>query len=350
MEDKNKSSEEIDINQFFILIGSLFRKMTNAILKLFQAVFHTIISFFLFIQSHFFKFVIAAVSGLVIGFFVDVFRNDIYRSTMTVEPNLGSTRQLYSNIGMYNELVKSEDSTELARIFNIAPEEAAKIAEFSVEALISKNRMLSAYNRYTSTLDSTARTIINFKEYIDDFDPLDAETHSIIVDAYSDRIAKKLEQTIISYINNNPYYKLKKETTDRNIESSQIILDEQLRDIDTLKKIYRKVIVNQSISTSTTGGTSISFSEKEIKTKEFELLKETRDINEEIQVLNIEKIENKNIINVVSNFPERGVKYKSFITRGIVLFPLIFVLLVFVVLCLKRFNKYLKRYDFSYEG
>ena len=341
MDNMNKSSEEVDLGQLFLLIGAAFNKVVNGVSRLFKFFYFKIIDFFIFVQTNFLKFVIAGVVGFVLGLFLDMKQEDIYRSTMTVEPNFGSTRQLYSNISMYNELVRAEDTIALAKIFGITPSESSGVLKFSVKALVTKNRMLSSYNKYLSALDSTSRAIITFKDYAKDFDPLDAQTHSIIVDAKNERVAKSLEKTIISYISNNPYYKSKKETTYRNIEGTKRILVDQLKDIDTLKKIYREVIINQSQPVPANGGTNISFSENQIKTKEFELLKETREISKQVEKLNIDETENKNIINVVSNFPERGVKFKDLINTYKVLLPLVFILSTFFILLILKFNKYL---------
>ncbi len=345
MEDKNKSLEEIDLAQLLLLVSNSFKKAKNSLIRLLKFAFNKIIHFCIFIQVHFLKFVISGIVGLVIGFALDINKPEVYRSSMTVEPNLGSTRQLYSNIEMYDELIRAEDTIELARIFDISPKDAASLKEFSVKALVTKNRMLSTYDNYISTLDSSARNIISFKSYIEDFDPIDAKTHSITVDAENDKVVKQLENTIISYISNNPYYKLKKETTDINIDGSKRILETQLKDIDTLKRIYREVIINQSKPASGAGGTSITFSDKEVKTKEFELLKETRDISGEVEALNIAKIENKNIVNVISNFPERGVKYYNWINRYAVLLPLVAIIVTFFILCLIKFNRFLRKYE-----
>lgn len=345
MEDRSRSSDEVDLGQLFHLIGRAFERLFNAIGRLFGFIFGLIISFFLFLQKHFIKFVIAGVIGLVLGFIIDRNNDAVYRSTMIVEPNLGSTRQLYSNIDLYSELVRSEDTIELARTFDIKPIEASKIINFSVKAMISQNSMLRSYNEYMSGLDTITRSYLTFEQYAENFEPLDAKTHRIILDATDDRIAKKLEKTIISSITTNPYYKVKQETANLNVETSRKILENQLNDIDTLKKIYNQVIINESKPIPVTGGTNVSLSDKEINTKEFELLQETRNISEEIQNLNIERIENMEIINIISTFPRRGIKLSLWKRRSfIIIMPILILLITFLLLSLWSFNKYLKRY------
>ena len=345
MDNYNKSSDEVDLGQLFHLIGGAFRRLYYFIVEILDFIFKTIISFFLFIQKHLVKLFIAGVVGLCIGFILDSFKEDTYRSTMIVEPNLGSTRQLYSNIDLYSELIRSEDTLELGRIFKIENYEAASLVNFDVKAVKNRSSMLRVYNRYLSDLDTINRNYITFEDFVENFDPLDAEIHAVVVDATNDHVAKKLEPILIASIANNPYYQLKKETADLNIETSKLILSTQLKDIDTLKNIYNQVILNESKSAPSTGGTTISLSDRKIETKEFELLEETRTINEELQELNIRKIENLNIINVISTFPIRGIKLSLWKRNSsIILMPILCISLTFIGLCLLGFNSYLKSF------
>ena len=99
-----QASEEVDLGQLFKLIGNAFNRFFNFIGSIFKGIFGLIITFLLFIQKHFIKFVVAGVIGLAIGVYLDMVKETKYISTMVLEPNFQSVQQLYNNINFFLQL------------------------------------------------------------------------------------------------------------------------------------------------------------------------------------------------------------------------------------------------------
>ena len=66
------SSEEVDLDQLFHLIGNGFRKIARFFRNMLNSIFNAVILFLLFIQKHFLKFVISGIVGLAIGIYLDI--------------------------------------------------------------------------------------------------------------------------------------------------------------------------------------------------------------------------------------------------------------------------------------
>ena len=111
LEDKEQSNqareEDIDIAQLFVLIGKGFSSIINFIVSLFNTIFGWFLLFIIFIRANLKKMIIVALIGGSLGAVYQYGLKEIqYESSMTVEPNFGSTVQLYKNIDYYLSLVK----------------------------------------------------------------------------------------------------------------------------------------------------------------------------------------------------------------------------------------------------
>lgn len=338
-----QQSEEVDLGQLFKLIGNAFSRFFNFIGSIFKGIFGLVILFLLFIQKHFIKFTIVGIIGLAIGIYLDLNKATTYVSSMVVEPNFNSVQQLYNNVDFYNELASAQDSTALAEVFNISKKEAASIKKFKAESYSDENQKVQLFDRFVRSLDTTTQKTINMKAYLENFNSFDARFHTVSVTATNNNIAKKIQPTIINSISRNDYFSLQKNISDINIELQDSIYKKQINEIDSLQLLYKKVMLKEADRSME--GTSINLGDNGAKdNKELSLINKMDELKFSLVELNEERANKSSILNVISDFPRKGVKEKGFLNSYKFLIPSILLCLTVFILALISLNTYLKNH------
>jgi len=337
------SSDEIDLGQLFQMIGRGFQKIFNFIGSIFKGIFHIVILFLIFVQKNIIVIGASVIIGGVGGFILDKVLPEKYISRMVVEPNFNSVQQLYNNIAFYNDLAKAKDSVALATALNITEHEAASVKEIFTDSYSDENQKIQLFDRFISGLDTTTVKAIDFEKYLKNFNSLDARFHQISIISTDNRVAKKTQPAIINSIAVNEYFKLQKRISDENLELQDTIYRNQLDEIDSLQQLYRTVLVKEADKPMQ--GTNINLAESgESQGRELALVQEKDVLKEKLVALNKERANKSTIINVISDFPTRGVELKGIWNSYKFNLPLALLALVFGVLVLLELNKYLKTY------
>jgi hypothetical protein len=341
---QQNSSDEIDLGQLFQMIGRGFQKFFNFIGSIFKGIFHAIILFLLFVQKHIIVISTALIMGGAIGYVLDRIAPEKYISKMVVEPNFNSVQQLYNNIAFYNDLAKAKDSVALATALNITEHEAMTINEIFADSYSDENQKIKLFDQFIKELDTTTIKTIDFENYLKNFNSLDARFHQISVISTDNRVAKKMQPAIINSISVNGYFKLQKRIKDENLNLQDSIYRQQLIEIDSLQSLYRTVLVKEAEKPMQ--GTSINMADNgQSQSRELALVQERDVLKEKLVELNEERANKSSIVNVISDFPTRGVEQKGILKSYKVKLPLIFLVLVFGLLTLIEVNKYLKSYN-----
>lgn len=336
-------NEEVDLGQLFNAIGRLFERFFRFIGSIFTGLFGVIILFLFFIQKHFIKLLVVVFIGVVVGAIMDANKKPLYISTMVIEPNFNSVQQLYNNIEFYNDLAKDKDSLSLSQALNITEKEASSIKNFSVESYSDENQKIVLFDRFVRSLDSTTKKAIDMEAYLKNFNSLDARFHTVSVTANDNTIAKKIQPTIISSISNNSYFNLQKNISDINIELQDSLYKKQIIEIDSLQLLYKRVMLKEAERAMQ--GTNISVGETgEQNNKELSLLNKMEDLKSRIVELNKERGNKSSILNVISDFPRKGVRETGVLKSYKFRIPGLLLILTAFVLLLLSLNKYLKNY------
>lgn len=336
-------SEEVDLGQLFKLIGNAFSRFFNFIGSIFQAIFQVIVLFLLFIQKHLIKFVVIGVLGLIIGFYLDLQKDPKYISAMVLEPNFNSVQQLYNNIDFYNELAEAKDSVALSEALDISVKDAISIKEFRVESYSDENQKVQLFDKFVRSLDTTTQKSIDMKAYLENFNSLDARFHTVSVVATNNSIAKKIQPSIINSISRNDYFNLQKDISDINIKLQDSLYKKQINEIDSLQLLYKKVMLKEVERPME--GTSISLGENGGReNKELSLINKMEQLKTQLVELNEERANKSSILNVISDFPRRGVEVKGFIKSYKFLLPAFLISLTLLFFALISLNIYLKNY------
>ena len=339
----NTPSDEIDLGQLFQIIGRGFQKLFNFIASIFKGIFHVTILFLLFLQKNGIILGIAVVVGAVGGYILDSIKPEKYISKMVVEPNFNSVRQLYNNIDFYNDLAAAKDSIALADALDIEQSEAASIKEIFVDSYSDENQKIKLFDEFVRELDTSTVKAIDFESYLKNFNSMDARFHQISLISTNNLVAKKVQPTIVESISANEYFKLQKGINDINLELQDSIINQQLVEVDALQDLYKTVLEKEAEKPMQ--GTNINLAENgESQNKELALVKEREILKKQLVQLNREKANKASILNVISDFPNRGVKLKGFWKSYKFLLPLVLLVVVFGILGAMGLNKYLKAY------
>ncbi len=340
---KKDTSEEMDLGQLSKLRGSAINIFCNWGCNSLKAIYHLFILFVLFLRAHFFKFCLATILGIGLGSYMDYGRSRMYRSSMIVQPNFNSARQLYNNIEFYNELVEQGENEKLAEVLHIPKSAAKSITNIEIMALINEERKIIKFDEFIEDKDSITRKSINYENYLKNFNEINAEFYKIQIEATAPEIAKQCQEVIVASIETNEYFKLQKKVNDDNLAVRDTMISEQLKEINKLQSFYKEIRVLEA--QQSVGGTNINLADSKIKqAPEFELFEQLEKLKEEKTEVNIEKINTKNIINIVSDFPNRGKLINDLRFKKIVQMPALFVVILFLILIMSTFNRYLARY------
>ena len=344
MNSKENTSEEVDLGQLFKIIGDGFKRFFQFIGNIFKGLFHLLIVFLQFIRAHFVKFAIAAVVGVAVGWYWDYVSEDIYRSNMVVEPNFNSVQQLYNNIEFYNDLAEEEEYESLAEALNVSLDLAKTIKEFQIESFSDQTQKIKQFSEFISELDTISQQKVDYDDYLKNFNDINSPFHRITVEASNPTVAKNSQRAIIRSIETNDYFKLQKRINDLNLSVQDSILMSQIAEVDSLQHFIKRIKVLEANKAESS--TSINLGEtKGEENLEIQLLNQSTRLKSEIVNLNKEKARTQNTVNIISEFPQKGVKVNDFFRKKKILLPLLLVGLVFIVLLGLSLNNFLKSYN-----
>ena len=339
---QQNNEEEVDLGSLFIIIGKGFSKFFNFIGSIFKGIFDFLIEILLFLKKNFIKIGLSTIFGAICGFFLQSNSSEKYGSDLLLEPNFKSVMQLYNNIQFYNDLVKQKDTIGLVNTFNLSKEDAASLKKFTVEPIVNENDIINGYNEFITEVDTTTVRSYSFDEFKASFSDYDYKIHKVQVISEKNNVFNKLENKIISSIVENKYFKRLKELTNENLNRTDSVYRENLAQIDSLRKVYMTVMIEEAKKQST--GTSIDLGGEKRTTKELELFETNRRINSDLKDLADQKAAEFEVINVISNFQPVGYEIKGVTKNYIFILGALSAALMIVFLLLLKINKFLENY------
>nr|WP_298991315.1 hypothetical protein [uncultured Polaribacter sp.] len=339
---QQNNEEEVDLGSLFIIIGKGFSKFFNFIGSIFKGIFDFLIEILLFLKKNFIKIGLSTIFGAICGFFIQSNSSEKYGSDLLLEPNFKSVMQLYNNIQFYNDLVKQKDTIGLVNTFNLSKEDAASLKKFTVEPIVNENDIINGYDEFITEVDTATVSSYSFEEFKASFSNYDYKIHKVQVISEKNNVFKKLENKIISSIVENKYFKRLKELTNENLNRTDSVYRENLAQIDSLRKVYMTVMIEEAKKQST--GTSIDLGGEKRTTKELELFETNRRINSDLKDLADQKAAEFEVINVISNFQPIGYEIKGVTKNYIFILGALSAALMIVFLLLLKLNKFLENY------
>lgn len=342
-QQQKNAYEEIELGSLFVIIGKGFSKLFKVIENIFKGVFDFFIQILLFIKQNLLKIGVTALIGGVIGFIIETQKEQKFGADMQVQPNFKSSRQLYNNINYYNDLVKQKDTTLLAKTFNISNIEAASLRGFSAEPVRTENDVLTSYDELILSVDTLTVKSYSYNRFKVMFTDYDYRIHKINVEATKNNVFSKLGNVIISNITKNAYFNKFKELTNEDLNRSDSILRNNLKQIDSLRKVYMQAILDDAKKESS--GTNIDLGNSNKSVKELDLFETNRRLNKDLTKIAKAKSEKSEVVNIISNFQPVGYKIAGIKKNYAFLFAAAAAALMIFFLLLLKLNKFLENYN-----
>lgn len=338
-----KKEEEVDLGSLFTAIGNLFKGLIDFIVRLLNGIFHFVIQCLLFFKGNLVKFLIAVLIGAGIGAYFQMNKETTYGADMLVQPNFNSSRQLYNIISNYNNLLGQKDTMGVAKALGITKDQAGSLRGFKVTPIKSEDDKIEMYYDIVDSYDSVATMNYSFQEFKESFTDYDYKFHQIHVEAVDSRVFSELGDDIISTIVNNKYFKTIKTLKQKNLSRQDSILRKDLREVDTLRKVYMKAILDQANKSSNGTNIDVGNTNRSIA-KEIQLFQTNRVINGDLTKVSNDISEESEIINVISNFQTVGYKVGGLRQNSILIYGAIGFLIMMFGLLLLKLNTYLDNY------
>lgn len=339
--------EEVDLGKLFSMIGSMFSNLFRFIGKILKGLFHYFILLLIFIKAHLVKIGIATILGVLIGYAVDSTVPDKYSYDMIIEPNYGSIDQIFEKMEYYNVLIEEEDSLRLHEEFNISFEDANSLVSFKLQPYETKKDQILAYDDFITNTDTLTQKIFSFNDFIGD------GTSQFDSKRYVYRINSKINNLtlfgdkILADIELNPTIQKKKRIQLYTLKLDSIAARNSLREIDTLRSTYKKVLLSELGKETTPNGSStyLDFSqESKSNNNDIELFNISKNLNKKLIQIEKDKETSIDVVNVITTFNPIGANRGKLSDSYKFILGYLFGGGMLALLLLKRLNNYLIQY------
>lgn len=345
---QGSQNEEVDLGHLFNMIGRLFDRVYNFFKSIFKSVLSALVYVVKAIIDNYIIIFGSMIIAAAIGYGLEKTQKDVYLSKMLVKPYFDSKFQLVANIDYYNALIGEKDNKQLMSIFDIDEESAKQIIEFEIHpGPENENDQIKQYDEFLRSIDSLRAQEVSFESFIENRSIYSGDVFEISVKSYKKDIFRSLEKGLnTTFTNTYSVKKMQKRDSLISIERKRITAS--IKEVDSLKKVYLKVMEEESKTKqgSYTTKDGLSFIQEKTKTREYDLLQEENKLREELSKLDAQKVEEDVYFDTLSSFQDVGAKYTSILN----LYALILPALAFILLCLIYLVSKLIKYVKNYEG
>ncbi|KJD34094.1 hypothetical protein PK35_05020 [Tamlana nanhaiensis] len=348
LQPSSQKSEEVDLGQLFTVIGNVFNRFIGFIVSIFKGVYKIILLLLLHIYKRIFWYIGSLILGLIIGGFIDFNSEKVYGANMYVETNFKSARQVYENIKQFNQLAEEDkDSLELAKILNISVSDAAKIKGFYIEPDLDENVMAKMYSDFYKHLDSISKVEMNYELYKQSLTPYNFVIHRIGVASVDKYLYQKIEASFTKELSGNEYLKQLLSVNRDNLGKKDKTLKEQISKTDSLVNEYLKIRINQSNKEAMADSSTNLYmgapdnNNNNLVVNEASILEKKLDLEQERRQINVSKVEQQSVVNVLAGFPKSGYDISVWHQKKKFTLPIMFFVATFLFFLLFGLKKYL---------
>jgi hypothetical protein len=347
LQDQNKTNEEVDLLVLFNYIGDKINKLIAFIIQFLKSIFSVFIYAFKALISNIKIITLVVVISGIGGYLLENSATKKYDSAMLVRTHFGSKYQLATNLNYYNALIESEDFSTLASIFEINKDTIAKVAKFEMAmGPETENERIREYDLFLKAIDSVRAQKIDYEDFIANRDIYSGNLFEIRVESTKRDIFKSLEPGINkSFENVYSIEQMKKRDSLIVLKRKNILAS--IQQIDSLKKVYIKVIEKESETTKAniSFGEGFPLKQEKSETKEYQLLDKEIRLREDLRRLDQEKLEEDASYEVISSFQVVGNEVKYWHEKYTILLPLLGFLILCMAFALNKFTTYVKNYE-----
>ncbi len=344
---ESTNPEEIDLGQLFNAIGKLLERFFSFIGNIFKGIFSTIIYAIKPFVVHFKIIAPLIAAAAILGYVYESFKEPVYYSEMIVKPYFDSKYKLSSNIDYFNELINSQNLSELSSVFEIDNTSAKELKGFELDAgPETQNDLFLEYDEYVKTVDTSLVDELNYEEFLKNRDLLSGSIFTIKAKAGNNDVFSSLEEGFRKTFENE-FSKEQKEKRDAMIHIERQALSTQLSRLDSIQKTYLTVLKNESERSKLSLGIDgvMPVQEEKSITKEFDLFREEQRIRRLLSELDLELAEENTYFDILSGFDRTGRKDKSIKQRYTILFPILLLGLIFLAFLTTKAYNFIKNYE-----
>ncbi|GGG36688.1 hypothetical protein [Bizionia arctica] len=344
---QNKNNDEVDILVLFDYFGRSIRGFFNFLLNIIKGIF----SFFIYALKPFIRnfklIVLVMLVAAVLGYVLQRTQRNVYTSQMLVKPYFDSKFQLVTNIKYYNTLINEGEYDQLMQVFNISEDDAKQIIRFDINTgPENENDKIIQYDIFLRSIDSTRAQNISFEEFVENRSIYSGDVFEIGAFSYKKDIFRSLEAGLNNTFTNSFSMK-KREKRDLllSIERERIVAS--IKQVDSLQKVYINVMDEEATSKqgAYTTKDGMTFVQEKTKTREYDLLKESMTLKQDLSKLDSQKVEDDVYFDTLSSFQDTGARYTTIWKKNVFVFPLIaFVALCFAFL-IRNTIKFISKYE-----
>ncbi len=317
------NSDEIDLGQLFQMIGNGFK-----------ALFKRFLMFFVYLKKNIVILGGLLILGAVIGFALNFIIEKKLMTEVIVKPNFESKDYLYDVVNEVQSNLKSRDTVFFRKI-GIAVEHL-KGFEVAIEPIQEEEAESNKENdmEYLDLLQ-------NFKDQSFAIDIIKSELFKKTV--LNHRLIFKYENAItgpdnlhkiLDYLNSNKHFNKLGEVARENIQYRIDQNRELIEQIDELVANYSKGLVESDRKV----GENQVYLEKEGGLNVPSLLSLKNKLATEIEEKKLELVTTNEVVNVI-NIGNSQVVKKQFFKKSVVLIPLLFIGLFFLISAIRYLNK-----------
>jgi hypothetical protein len=201
---------------------AVFKKILIQILLAFFSVFRYIIKV---IDKSKLLLIAGLIAGLVVGYSYYSTRAKYFEVSMIVRSGELTNKTMSEIIKQLNTLVTGGSKIKLSRELNISENEAREILFISSSTMTDE------------TLDNDTSTKVH-------------QPFKIIAQINDTDVTDKLQRVIITYLNEKPFLKKRKEDERKTYQDKLAYINSELADLDTLKKTYNHFLASGKISST----------------------------------------------------------------------------------------------------
>ncbi|TDS18638.1 hypothetical protein DFQ03_0346 [Maribacter caenipelagi] len=314
------NSDEIDLGQLFQLIG-----------RGFNAIFRWILRVFLYLKKNMLLLIGLVVVGLAIGYGLNKIISKKYKTEVIVKPQIESKNYLYDVVNELKSNIGSRDTMFFKSIgienidFNGLNIEISRVAEVgNSESDLKYLELLQSFENTDAIADIVRAELQNKSSF----------NHRITFYYKDTAFGKQFAEQVLNYINTNAYFNGLLEVYKSNA-AARIKEDEKLLvQVDQIITNYTKGLANNGSSSS---NDKIVLDNQE-QVNIADIFEYKTGLIRDIETKKLELEERKEPVSII-NLGQPQVEQKSFFGKSIVLIPLIFVSVFFILSAVVYLNR-----------
>ncbi|WP_282178795.1 hypothetical protein [Maribacter stanieri] len=314
------NSDEIDLGQLFQLLG-----------RGFNAIFHWILRVFLYLKKNMLLLIGLVIVGLAIGYGLNKIISKKFKTEVIVKPQIESKNYLYDVVSEIQSNIKSKDTLFFKSIgvdnidFDGLNIEISRVAEVGgSESDIKYLELLQSFENTDAIADIVRAELQNKSSF----------NHRITF-YYKDAIfGKVFAEKILSYINTNTYFngllEVYRSNANARIDENQKLLTQ----VD-------RIITNYTTGLASKGSSSSSdriVLDNQEQVNIADIFEYKTGLIRDIETKRLE-LEERTVPVSIINLGQPQVEQKSFFGESLVLIPIIFVSVFFILSVLVYLNK-----------